>query len=58
MTTKTKAARHSCSYTTPKQPIRPGALIIARDIFIGTAFAVALVGIPAIMSALKCAGVW
>lgn len=58
MTTKTKAARHSCSYTTPTKPIRPGALIIARDILVGTAFAVALVGIPAIMSAFKCAGVW
>lgn len=55
--TDTKAARNSCNYSTPL-PIRPGALIIARDILVGTAFAVALVGIPAIMSALKCAGVW
>ena len=58
MTTKAKAARHSGNYTTPKSPISQGALIIARDVLIGTAFAVALVGIPAIMSALKCAGVW
>ena len=56
--TKIKAARNSCNYSTPTKPIRPGALIIARDILMGTAFAVALVGIPAIMSALKCAGVW
>ena len=58
MNTKNKAARNSCNYSTPTKPIRPGALIIARDILVGTAFAVALVGIPAIMSALKCAGVW
>ena len=58
MSTRNKAARHSCNYNRANVLSVLDTQIIASDVLLAVSGVVLIVGIPFVMAVLKQMGVW